>query len=404
MLSMPEVNKEKLQSLQKQLQRKFDFSDSADDRKTFFIGIADYVGVVQNSFELRAIVLSEILDKRNKLNKQIDDLTKKVVKEVTKTFEDVSDVIKSNKIEDQRVKNELADYKGFVEGKIQISGYGNYGTYLSDQVRDIILTIEASGYKEKVKDYGIYDQNGLRTGWKISSTEQKLDGLLAQRKEEKETSIWGAWEDLWWIYDVINNKYDRWDEISKKDDFMDKMNYSLLAGKVKEVLDDRGQANDYSPFNVKEYKRHLFRVNEVLQVKIEDLITKIPTESNFVLETDKITYDKPNHSLIIGKHSIKFNKDDSNQAELCKILFASKKSVNKSWETEEVLEGWDYPEDRIYDGNGKLLKENRLKAYQTAEKINTKIMKATEGKIIDLLVYSTKTVSINQKYRGWITF
>lgn len=404
-MSKSETEKVTLLNLQRQLQRKYDFAYPVDDIKSFFIGIADYINVVQESFSLRAIVLSAILAKRDKLDKQINDLTKIVVKESLKTYETISKIIKKNKIDNQGVKSEITEYEEFVKGKIHISGYGNYGTYLSDKVSDIIIAIEEAGYKDKVKDYGIYDHNGIRTGWKVSSSEQELEKLLSRRREERETAFWGAWEELWQVYDAIYNKYERWDQVTKKNDFMDKMSYGSYYGKIKEVLDDRGKANNYYPFEIKEYKRHLFRINEVLQAEIYGLIARLPDKNlDNSMDEARIAYDKANHSLVIGSNTVRFNKDDSNQAELCRILFNNQESTKKSWDREEILEGWGYPEDRIYNSNGKLLETNRLKVYQTAEKINNKVMKATQGKIIDLLIYSTKTVSVNKKYRGSVSF
>jgi hypothetical protein len=328
------------------------------------------------------------------------------VKEFTQTFDEVLKFINNKKIDNPNVNAELKEYKNLIEGAMEVSGYGNHGTYLSDKVRDIILAVEASGYKDKIKDYGIYDQNGIRTGWKISKAEQKLDGLLARRREEREARIWGAWEDIWQIYDAVYNKFDRWEQVVKSGKFLDKLSFGSFYGKVKMILEDSRDVNSHNPFEVEDYKRNFFRVNEVLQAEIEGLIAGLPDRENAEAKIDilKINYDLANHSLVVADNAIKFNKDDSNQAELCRVLFMNKESIDRSWDTEEVLEAWDYPEDRIYDNGGKLLKENRLKIYQTAEKINNKVMKVTKGKVIDLLIYSTKAVSVNQKYREMISF
>jgi len=259
---MRKIDKDNLQGLQKQLQRKFDFAYPTLNVKSFFIGVADYVNVVESSDYLKAIKLYAILEARDKLDKQIDDSTADVVKEVTQTYDEIAKFIANKKIDNPNVNAEVKEYQDFVKGTLQISGYGNYGTYLSDEVRDIILAIEASGYKDKIKDYGIYDQNGIRNGWKISEAEQKLDGLLARRREEREARVWGAWEDIWHIYDAIYNKFDRWEQVVKAGKFLDKLSFGSFYGKVKLILEDNRDVNSHYPFEVEDYKRHFFRVNE----------------------------------------------------------------------------------------------------------------------------------------------
>lgn len=326
-MNKTEIDRNKLLNLKQQIQRKYDFAYPSDNLKNFYIGIADYVSVIESSDYLQAIVVYAILEKRNNLNKRIDELTKQVVDEVKKSFEDVLKMIDENKLEDQRITNELNDYTGFVEGRIHISGYGNYGTYLSDQVRDVILAVEASGYKDKIKDYGIYDQNGNRTGWKISKSEQELDGLLARRREEKETSVWGAWEDIWQIYDAIYNKFDRWDQVSKTDNFLDKVSYGSYYGKIKEILEDKGKANNYYPFDVQEYKRHLFRVNEVLQTEIEGLLpSAVETKSESRAES-KFEYDHEGAMLHYDGNLVFSLHRGKGKSKMFKALWDSKRVV-----------------------------------------------------------------------------
>lgn len=114
----------------------------------------------------------------------------------------------------------------------------------------------------------------------------------------------------------------------------------------------------------------------------------------------QIRFDAANHTLLIYEASpITFLGDDSNQAELCRVLLKDKESLNKSWNRDELLEAWGWSEDRIYDNNGKFLPKNRQKLYHAADAVNDKVMRATQGKITDFLIFTTKTVSVNSKYR-----
>ena len=80
---------------------------------------------------------------------------------------------------------------------------------------------------------------------------------------------------------------------------------------------------------------------------------------------------------------------NSNQSELCNVLFATKKSINKEWDFDTILEE--------IDQNSVPNKEDSKKLYRTARAINDHIAKATTIK--DFLVVTTTTVTINPNYR-----
>lgn len=327
MLSMEELSTEHYKNLQKQLERKYGFIYPIEDKKSFFIGVADYVDLVEHSDVLRGIVIHFILDKRNELDKKIADKTERVVKEVKETYKKVLEIIEKNKIEDDRVKYSISEYEGYLNGRIQISGYGNFGTYLSDKVRDIILTLEEVAGKEIIDHFGIYDHNKLRVGWKISASEPELEELISQRREEKDLSIWGAWEDLWWVYDVVFNKNERWKEIrAKEHNTMESVNYSLWVGKVKNALDDAKTRIDTSPLNMTEYKRHLFRVNDKLQTILDDVITASEKQTSKDTES-KFEYDHEGAMLHYDGNLVFSLHRGKGKAKIFKALWDGKRVI-----------------------------------------------------------------------------
>ena len=322
MLSIEKLDKEKLKILLGRLNRQYDHAYPLDDAQGFFVGVADYVKVVENSDYLSAIVKGFILPERDKKLAEIDEVSKQVVKEVEKTLVKVKGVIKDNKIESENVKHELDEYMGFTEGRIKIHGYGNYATHLSDMVRDIIIAIKSTGFEKEAHAFAEINPQGIIINWKISETEKKLDNLLTRFEEHKQISIWNAWEQVWWVYTMIHNKYEYWDKINK-DKFMDTLNFGMLAGDMKKVLDGKVTQRDYPYFQIPEFKRHFFRVHEILQAEVEALLAtddkttkKIesksepqPTEKWYVPESGTGLIKGKKFNLTEGKDKFKlFNK------------------------------------------------------------------------------------------------
>lgn len=193
------------------------------------------------------------------------------------------------------------------------------------------------------------------------------------------------------------------DSISLRDQYCDYRWKSVEFLKKLKVIDDFRFINLghrwESEIEITVNRLEFGRLVEKLEERFKKIQSTPKANQIETPETKLIRYDSHNHTLYIGDAEIVFKKEDSNQAELCKVLFRDKKSASKIWHTDEILEAWGWTKELIYDKEGKLLKSNRLKAYQSADKLNNKVMKATQGKISDLLVYTTKTVTVNSKYR-----
>lgn len=126
-------------------------------------------------------------------------------------------------------------------------------------------------------------------------------------------------------------------------------------------------------------------------------------KSSVIEEMKSIRYDPLDHTLLLGSHVIRLKKGDSNQSELCRVIFKNKDLINKSWSSDEMLEEWGWHENRIYDKTGKLLSKNRRVVYTAANGINDLALKATQGKVSDLFTYTTKAVSLTEKYREFVS-
>lgn len=116
-----------------------------------------------------------------------------------------------------------------------------------------------------------------------------------------------------------------------------------------------------------------------------------------------IHYDPTGRALRLGAYEVHFEQGDTNQSELCRVLLKDGESAGKSWDASEMLEEWGWPENRVYDGDGKLKEENRLKVYHAAKSVNEKTFKATAGRVSDLLTFTTKYLAVTEKYRRLVS-
>jgi hypothetical protein len=104
-----------------------------------------------------------------------------------------------------------------------------------------------------------------------------------------------------------------------------------------------------------------------------------------------ITYDKANRVLTIDEHSIEFKS--GLQADLCRTLFTGK-SFNKEWAADEIYKSWGLHDDE---------RPPRLTIYQTGRKLNSKIERESKGQLPDLVEATTKSATINPKYRKFVS-
>lgn len=284
MLSMEKLDKEELQKLRNRLQKQYDSTYNLDDLKSFFIGVADYVKIIIDSDYLSGILSITILSERDNLRKEIDKISKKSTEETLTTLAQIRKIIKEKKIDNSVVKDAIKECEDFIKGDIKKSGSGNFATYLIDDVRDILIALKYNGYEKIADQYAVFDErakdakgNKIVIDWKISASEKEVDKMLNKLKEQQDISIWGAWEELYWGYATIFIKHETWDKLVKNDNVMNRLDFSIMAAEMKEILE--GKAQDpykYHFFTTQKFKRHLQRVQNKLDSVVEDLILYKP--------------------------------------------------------------------------------------------------------------------------------
>lgn len=120
-------------------------------------------------------------------------------------------------------------------------------------------------------------------------------------------------------------------------------------------------------------------VAEGIEQAVEKILSKLQKEEkDYNLKYHKRTIYFCGKEILIA--------ENTNLEELCNLLFKDDYSKKRVWNCDEIVEYWGY----------EVNKENQRKAYTAGRKINEKVAMATT--INNLLVVTTKTISINQHY------
>lgn len=98
------------------------------------------------------------------------------------------------------------------------------------------------------------------------------------------------------------------------------------------------------------------------------------------------TYD-PRSSIISFSDKTIPIPTNTNQSELCKVIFENKTSVNREWSWDELLDKW---------GGGYEDTDQWRVVYNAGREVNKKV--AIETGVKDLLIVKKRTIKLNPKY------
>lgn len=373
MLSMEKINIDKLTVLKNRLQKQFDYTYNLDDTKSFFIGIGDYLSIIDNSDYLVAIITASILSDKNNLTNEINEITNKSVEETKTTYAKIQKIIKDKKIDNSVVQNAIKEYKMFLDGDIKKSGSGNFATYLIESVRNILLALKDNGYEKISDDFAVLDQNKIIIDWKISSSEKEVDKALAKLKEQQNISIWGAWDELVLCFISIYEKDKVWEDAVTHNDILKRFNLSGPFSEMNEIMEGKTQdQNRHHFFEITKFKRHIQRVQNKVNSEIEDIITTNKEKTFNQRKESNFRYDAEGTMLFYKDNLIlNMHKNSSGRSKI----------FNSFWEGKKlVIDGVI-----IEKGKPAILRAElcKISGYSSNENID-KAVKFFRGKIKDL--------------------
>jgi uncharacterized protein YeeX (DUF496 family) len=139
--------------------------------------------------------------------------------------------------------------------------------------------------------------------------------------------------------------------------------------------------------DVKEIKKTFIKDARKKDEMLEELLDYFRNGGTSIVKIKKIKYNKKSAELIIDDKIVKI-KADTNQHYLCKILFSSKKSIQRVWEIYDIVEA--------LGENANCLEGWVRIIYDTVRRLNEKIQLQTG--IERFILYDSKTVIVNPKY------
>lgn len=158
---------------------------------------------------------------------------------------------------------------------------------------------------------------------------------------------------------------------------------NILNGlKLEGYFDYHEGAKNYAFSNINHKKLEAL----YLETKNNSSLALGPEELYGVSDNNPPFFDPAKYSICFKGREIPIPRD-SDQEGVCKVVLKDKFSMSKEWIWDEIFEKWgdDDPEPALW-----------RKIYNAARTINTKV--ATKTTIDDLLIITTKTISVNPKY------
>lgn len=127
------------------------------------------------------------------------------------------------------------------------------------------------------------------------------------------------------------------------------------------------------------------------QIEVSDLYSNVAEhyrrQRGAEIHITPSSYDGKSQVLSIATTKIQFR---GNQADLLGVLLKNEKSIVRLWNNDEVLE-------RL-EPNTEITKQLVRSVLDAGISVNKRVTISTQGKVIDLLLATSKTVQVNSKY------
>lgn len=328
MLSMPNKVIELLEKQKSQLGRYYDLVNSTTSEKGFYRAISEYVRMILNSEVLNGILGIYVLSDRNKLFKNIEELTDVVLKDVKKAFKDIKGEIDKGKIDDIWVKNEVQDTENTVSGKTILlsTSTGNFSLYLLEQVEDVLIALRDTGHEDISGKYTILNRQQQFNGWKISDKSEELYKLIKKSKEQGERTVWGAWEKIYWAY-ATNLKKD--ETLKKYYKSINQMDIGCITDDMDEIM--TGKPEDQRGHNFFENREEFRESAGLVHMRIIDGIDELTEKAEKELDEaseSKFKYDEDGKILFYEDEVvINMHKYKSGRALIFDSLWKNRKVI-----------------------------------------------------------------------------
>lgn len=365
-------------------------------RANFFLGLADYVELVDKTEETQKIIKAL---QRKKLTdiKRLKEYEQKVLEETKQAKAELFKRIEKNKISYESLQRDIKEYQDFKEERAFSSRA--LAEELYSCLEDIIQNLHNNGYKKLVKDF-IVERKKPPYTIDIFTFSKSTEQYETEKKifdEKTKTELWASWNNLRLVYLTAFKGLEEYRKLKKdKRSFYTALNFAGLVREMREIRDGSAMNGltcaipKFQPihFVKKTYIRYASRIHNYLIQELNKEEAKKPVKEEKI--NAKAQYD--NGILYFRGKKIDF-RNKPNQKDLLRTLF---KEPEKNWSYDEIQEDWDEHTDWNSVDRKEYWKKFYQKFYNAGDDINKAVAMETQTK--DFIIKNTKEIRINPKY------
>lgn len=387
-----------MENVIKTLDRYYDAFKDQERDWGFFMGLTDYVNLLDEIPQLKGII-EKMMEGEQKMLQRVheaEDLAIKELKALSKKM-----LAKAEKKKEASIQEAIATFKDFDSGKTHPEWW--YSARLEHGIRAIIEAMVKEGYGALLKEIlpKKADLNKLYSlFYDVCPAFSLRSALSYGLKEQRDTELWGNYRKLRTAAMTFQKGQERLEQMKK--DGKDTSDVEELI-KEKEIIRNDGEDNwlfssslfghsdkkfsSSTDKNIKEFKRDKYQ-NYASRVH-NYLVKELSRGSIFVVSTASDTqtekglnFDENKSRLFIRGKEIKIRKF-SDQYHALRIIFANPKEVAQEWFFSDIAERVDpsnINEKRFYNA-----------IYQVG-------LKAKAAGFADFFITTRQSAKINPQY------
>ncbi len=260
---------------------------------SFFVSIFDYVKFISEN-ETTAKIINETFKEREKLSGNITENEEKIIIEAVELKKRLEEILSKEKINDPQIINLLNEFEQHMDGRIIGSNGKSRNLYIAIiAICRRLVNLEKIEFFESV--FCIQDNDEKIPTIVLKDGIEKLVNeheVLKNRFDfQRESSVWGACEKIFEVYDVIRALNEDGPEV--KNGFFDNFWTFAHIGAMKKIKDHGLQRDNY--FAREDYIGHVRRVNNEILKNIKDE----ETNEQFQIQPTNIELNYPRSTIEI---------------------------------------------------------------------------------------------------------
>ncbi len=279
------ANLQELKEAKILLDRKYDLLVNKQyeiSEKTFFVGIADYVGASAAIPAIYQIVMDYIVAQQQKERAKVDTAEEVAVKELDQTAKKLLNYIKKNKITNPAIEQAIKEYTQYINGDLKTSQTPAVARFHYN--REIAEGIEALGgkYKKYCNSFLIPAGDGLNTKYNFGKSYYDYEDTNEQFNNEQEVAVWGSWNEMAVAFNAFFRSQEIKEEYSgDRDKFLEFWNWAGIIKERDEIMKENKEGQR-SQFKRDKYLYYLWQVHNYLldQIYLKMLVRKDESKSN----------------------------------------------------------------------------------------------------------------------------